>query len=308
MFFNKSDLTHSFYSGNYTLQITDWEFILRSLITHSQAVWLRASVEFAPNIPSEIRHHLEITKNELISADLIRTWDLELTSTRNPSTQRVITVEEHKELDDIVTGEVNQVHSLEFKIDSIDRGAKNVDLQRDFWNLGLANYCGASTVILKSVGSNLSTSGRVHGLSNFNLSSEFARKFFDKLGINGLWRLDVKEILTFQESSRFYRAEMESLFANRINWNDRYIDKCVEELAGTYEEVSSKLLKKGSTKSFAFNTAEDIIANTLGIFFPIVSVAPLSRKFYDWVSKRNTVGFVLHMYELKKSLGNRGGS
>jgi hypothetical protein len=300
MFVEKPPLNQSFYSGNYTLQISDWEYILRSAITHSKTVWLRASMEFAPNIPDETRKHLEKVRDELIAAEVVKTWELERTAVDSALTTRVVTTEEQKELHHIIISELNSVPRFEFGPTSIDRGAKNVDLERDLWNLGLANYCGISSIIFNSSSSQFPTSLSSMGAHRFNLGSEFARKVFERFQIDGLWRLEPEEILEFQNSSKFYQKQMDDLFTTRITWDETYIDQCVDALAASYEAVMLRMVEKGTFRGFAIGSAGDLIVNAAGYFVPVLSFLSVSHKFYDWVKHRNTVGFVLHMYELKK--------
>lgn len=301
MFVGKPDLNQSFYSGNYTLQVADWEYVLRSLITHSQNVWLRSSIEFAPNIPNDIRGHIERIKGELINEGIIRTWELETGEQAiATTTERIISIQEQRELAHILKDEQKQTPVLGPETTSVDEIAKNVDIQRDLWNFGLANYCGNSNVVFNTADSQFQSLLGSNDISKFNIDSEFAIRIFKKFGIDGLWKLDAAQIIQFQESSVFYRREIEDSLKNKIHVDDADMDDIIRGLSENYEIAVSKLVDKGSTKSFATRAASEIVFNVVESIVPLASFLPLSKDFFSWLRSRNRTGFVLHMYELRK--------
>ena len=303
MSYLKSSLHQSFYSGNFILQLSDWEYIIRSIITHSKTIWVRNSIIFAPNIPFEIKQHIEKVKEELVELGVIKSWELEITNLIKPKIERVITYEEQKDLYKMIYSDLSILPTspLIFNNYSIDRIAKNVDLKKYLWDIGIANYCGYSNMLYNNYNKLFQNLIPNEKEIKFSLISKYISKIFEKFAIINLWKLNVEEIIKFQKTSYLFQNEIIQIIKNEFNISSEDIEKRVELLANEYDAIITELVRNNFMSRFILQKKLELF-NTIELFIPVISFLPFSNQLFRWVKEKNNLGFMMYMYELKTSI------
>ena len=275
------------------IQPVDYESIIQSLITNTDSLWLQSMV-------MDVNGKDMISRIErLMEPGLINLWDYEKRLGKSTAEiKRVITLEEYAEADQYTTQLVSEMAAGSTNMVSSDYTAWNIEKKNTFSNLITAKYCGASSLLQRSVPTRIATFHNENDGSD--LIQLYSKYIFAQTNIRSLSNLTIEQIIDLRKLSIYYRNEIQSKLNDHIlpsNVPISIIEKDCEEITRKYcETVNEIVLENYSTKGLLQSLALDITS----CFIEPLSYFLMGRKVFDLVFKRKQRGFIIYLTKLQK--------
>lgn len=302
---SKGKISDLFYSGNSELSLLDWEQIVHALVTYGNVIWINSNSLISSKIDPILSTAIEQTLEELKESKLVLTWDLEASANSKVVVDRIVTIEEHKNLYESINfailGDGDREISVGPSDENIERTSRLIEYRQELWHLGIASFCNAYGIVYRT-----SPSKRLIPSSYYRyemLNKQYTQQLFKKFKIESMWSLSAEDIITLRKRASKLRAKIDSLLAGKIHEigvpSERISSEC-ERLYSEYLECVNDMLREKTNLGTVKGTTKDTIVGAAGLILPIVGVYPIAERFWLWLKNKEQYGFVLYMLELQE--------
>lgn len=264
----------------------DYEGIIQSLITNVDIVWVN-------HLALDINDNIMVKKiSELHDAGLVKFWDFETSRDSYTKSSRIITREEYTE-------SKNSIEKMMANKDLDPTSINNTityDIQERnmLFNLMMARYCGAESIIQRNNVRKMVKSGNEDPLQ------KYAEYLFNETSIYSVSGLSTADIIELRRYSSSFRKTIQHKIDSQLINGDipaSVIREDCRELSKAYcEEINNRI--KGQTTSEG--TAAGIIMDMLSFVVNPVTIYNIGQKLWDAVFNRDKRGFVMYLTTLKR--------
>jgi len=294
------------YNGNVQIDSQMLNSIIQSVITFADCIWINSNIGLSNNIPSPLKQNARNIIDVLEKEQIIKRWGFP--ALEKDEKVKVLSFDKYEEMNNqiskvFLTNEnllatISLIHQPFTSVKKeIETTSKIISLRKEYWSVAIANYLGASRLLIAPQYKNvwLSASEKLRYPLIEEKLAEYILK--DLCDIPDLVMLKPEDILRLHSRNKLLRDKIceasEKVFTEfQYASNIRPLAQELQDGVWEYVQRVTDGKKVGTLKNIGYTVSS--------IFLPVLSALPFVDEFLTWLSTKRRFGYIFFLSELKR--------